>query len=144
MKLQVCTREEAESLSGRPDWAVISITDPLSAFGPAKLRPGWHAIHRVTFDEADLTADDSDLHVMLTDQDAQGIVLFVYAHSDLEGFMVHCNQGIGRSQGVAAWIAERFGIPVFSLTDKGTEFALDPRFNQHVYEMLNKHDNDIS
>lgn len=144
MKLQVCTREEVESLPGRQDWAVISITDPLSAFGPAKLRPGWHAIHRVSFDDADQTAEDPGLHIMITDEYARSIVFFVYAHSNMEGFMVHCNQGISRSQGVAAWIAERFGIPVFSLTDKGAEFALDPRFNQHVYEMLNKHDNDIS
>lgn len=144
MKLQVCAREEAESLPGRPDWAVISITDPLSAFGPAKLRPGWYAIHRVTFDDADLAADDSDQHVMITDQGAQGIVLFVYTHSNLEGFMVHCNQGIRRSQGVAAWIAEHFNIPTLALTDKGSQFALDPRFNQHVYQMLKRHDCNLS
>lgn len=141
VKLQVCTREEAESLPGRPNWAVISIAEPLTAFGPAKLRPGWHAVHRVTFDDADPTADDPNLHIMFTDEDAQGIVLFVYANSELEGFMIHCNKGIGRSQGVAAWIAELFNIPVFALTDKGSEFALDPRFNKHVYEMLKKHGN---
>jgi len=144
MKLQICTRKEAEVLPGRPDWAVISITDPLSAFGPAKLMPGWHAIHRVTFDDSDPTVDDPDLHIMITNEDAQGIVLFVNAHSDLEGFMVHCNKGIGRSQGVAAWIAEHFNIPVFALTDNDTEFALDPRFNKHVYEMLKKHDAPVS
>lgn len=136
MKLQVCTREEAESLPGRPDWATIGIND--SFHDQAELRPGWHAVHQVSCE------DTPDLNIIITDQDAQGIVLFVYAHSNMEGFMVHCNQGISRSQGVAAWIAERFGIPVFALTDKGTEFALDPRFNQYVYEMLKKHDNAIS
>jgi hypothetical protein len=136
MKLQVCTREEAESLPGRPNWVVISITDPLSAFGPAKLRPGWHAIHRVTFEDADPTEDDPDLHIMITDEDASGIVLFVYAHSNMEGFMVHCNRGIGRSQGVAAWIAEHFSIPEFDLSSVGAEFALDPRFNKFVLDRL--------
>lgn len=81
---------------------------------------------------------------MITDEGAQGIVLFVFAHSNLEGFMVHCNQGIGRSQGVAAWIAEHFNIPTLALTDKGSEFALDPRFNQHVYQMLKRHDCNLS
>ncbi len=143
MKLQVCTREEAESMPGRPDWAVISITDPLSAFGPAKLQPGWGAVHRVSFDDADPAEEDPDLHIMITDEDARGIVLFVYAHSSMEGIMVHCNKGIGRSQGVAAWIAEHFDIPVFALTEKGAEFALDPRFNRHVYEMLKRYDHAI-
>lgn len=141
MRLQVCTRQEAESLPGRPDWAVISITDPLSAFGEAKLKSGWHAVHRVNFEDADPATHDPDLHIMITDEDARGIVCFVNAHSDLKGFMVHCNRGIGRSQGVAAWIAEHFGIPEFSLTNVGAEFALNPRFNKHVYEMLKKNEN---
>lgn len=136
MKLQVCTREEAESLPGRPDWAVIGINDPL--YDEVELMPGWGAVHRGS------TTEGPDLHIMIADEDARGIVLFVYTHSNMEGFMVHCNHGIWRSQGVAAWIAERFGIPVFALTDKGTESALDPRFNQYVYEMLKKHDNAIS
>lgn len=140
MKLQVCTREEAEGLPGRLDWAVISITYPLSAFDPARLQPGWGAVHRTEFQDADPATEDPDLHIMITEEDARGIVLFVYKHSNMEGIMVHCNKGIGRSQGVAAWVADHFGIPVFALTDKGAEFALDPRFNRHVYEMLKRYD----
>lgn len=96
--------------------------------------PGWGAAHRVP------TIETPDLHIMITEENARSLVLFVYKHSDLEGFMVYCNRNIGRTQGVAAWIADHFNIPVFALTDKGTEFALDPRFNQHVYQMLKRHD----
>lgn len=137
MKLQVCTRKEAESLPGRPTWAVISITDPLSAFGPAKLKSGWHAVHRVSFHDTDPAIDDPELHIMMTRVDARGIVDFVRLHAlKVDGFMVHCNQGIGRSQGVAAWLSEKFYIPEFSLTKPDAEFALDPRFNKYVLKML--------
>lgn len=141
MKLQVCTRQEAESLPGKPDWAVISISDPISAFGQAKLQPGWYAVHRVSFQDADPRTDESELHIMMTEDDARGIVYFVRQYAPkVQGFMVHCNMGIGRSQGVAAWLSERFNIPQFSLTTVGAEFALDPRINKYVYEMLKKHD----
>ncbi len=137
MKLQVCTRQEAESLPGQAGWAVISITDPLSAFGPARLQSGWHAVHRVEFQDADPSIDDPELHIMMTREDARGIVDFVRQNAlNVQGFMVHCNQGIGRSQGVAAWLSEKFYIPEFSLTKPDAEFALDPRFNKYVLKKL--------
>jgi|APLak6261699311_1056244.scaffolds.fasta_scaffold17834_2 predicted protein tyrosine phosphatase len=139
MQLQVCSRQEAESLPGRPDWAVISITDPVSVFGPAKLKPGWLAVHRVNFQDADPSIDDPELTIMMSREDARGIIEFVrqYAHR-VEGFMVHCNEGISRSQGVAAWIADAHNLPVFALHPgvSDTDFALDPRFNKYVYELL--------
>jgi hypothetical protein len=102
----------------------------MSAFGPAKLRLGWHAIHKVTFDDVD--------------KDTLDIACFVRAHSNFNGFMVNCSQGISRAQGVAAWVSEHFNIPQFALIDKDSEFALDPKFNQHVYKMLKKHDRNVS
>jgi hypothetical protein len=136
MKLQICTREEAEHLPGRQDWAVICISDPL--YDEVALMPGWHAVHQMRCEGT------PDLHIMITEENARSLVLFVYKHSDLEGFIVYCNKNIGRTQGVAAWISEHFSIPEFALTNKGSEFALDPRFNQHIYGMLTRHDNAIS
>lgn len=137
MKLQICTREEAENLAGRPNWGVISITDRLSAFGPARLSTGWSAIHRVEFQDADPRADDPEQHIMMTLEDARGIVKFVRLHAlNVEGFMIHCNQGIGRSQGLAAWLSEKCHIPQFALTTLDAEFALDPVFNQCVLKTL--------
>jgi predicted protein tyrosine phosphatase len=137
MKLQICTREEAENLAGRPNWAVISITDQMSAFGPAKLSAGWRAIHRVEFHDADPRTEDPEQHIMMTLEDARGIVKFVRLQAlNVQGFMIHCNQGIGRSQGVAAWLAEICYVPQIALTSPDAEFALDPRFNKHVLETL--------
>lgn len=139
MQLQVCSRQEAESLPGRPGWAVISITDSVSAFGPARLCPGWLAIHRVQFHDADPSVDDSELHIMMNREDASGIVEFVRQYApQVDGFMIHCNEGISRSQGVAAWIADAHNLPVFALHPgvSDTDFALNPRFNKYVYELL--------
>lgn len=137
MKLQICTREEAENLAGRPNWAVISITDPMSAFGPARLSAGWRAIHRVEFQDTDPRIEDPEQHIMMTLEDSKAIVKFVRLHAlNVEGFMIHCNQGIGRSQGVAAWLAEKFYLPQFALTSPDADFALDPRFNKHVLKTL--------
>jgi predicted protein tyrosine phosphatase len=139
MKLQICTREEAENLAGRPNWAVISITDPMSAFGPARLSAGWRAIHRVEFQDTDPRIEDPEQHIMMNREDASSIVEFVRQYApQVDGFMIHCNEGISRSQGVAAWIADAHNLPVFALHPgvSDTDFALNPRFNKYVYELL--------
>lgn len=123
MKLQICTREEAENLAGRHDWAVIDMAPEVS------LESGWHAVHCVN------PGDE------MSQDEAFAIVKFMRRHAlKVNGFLVVGDHGIGRTQGVAAWLAECFNIPQFSLANPDAEFALDPRFNKYVFEMLRNKD----
>ncbi len=129
MQLEVLSRQEIESLLGRPDWAVISITDPVSAFGPARLQSGWLAVLRMEFFDADPAFDMPD--IAMTREEARQIVEFVRQYApQVKGFVIHCNQGISRSQAVAAWIADAHNL----------EFTPDQRFNHHVFHLLKTED----
>lgn len=49
-------------------------------------------------------------------------------HADSTGFdvVVHCSQGVSRSAAVAAWAAEKFGIPLLDPAGQGLDEA-NPR-----------------
>jgi predicted protein tyrosine phosphatase len=119
------SRAAAESAPPRPDWAVISIYDP--EMGPAKLQPGWQAIHRVCFQDVADSQKDVPAMVMHLHH-ARGIVRFVELTAPkVEGILVHCKNGVSRSAAVAKWIAETYGLP----------FDQDYQFhNLYVHQLL--------
>lgn len=119
-------RGVCETIGPWPDWAVISVTDPISAFGEAKLKNGWHAVLRLEFHDAE--ADDADSFVLMTQKDAHDIVEFVReAAPAIEGILVRCNSGISRSAAIAKWIADEYNIPFDSSYNQ---------YNKHVYQLL--------
>ncbi|HEY9209966.1 MAG TPA: hypothetical protein VIO56_01035 [Methylotenera sp.] len=119
MKLQICTREEAENLAGWPNWAVIAMTPEVNLY------PGWHAVHCVNPGNK------------IRHEHAFAIVNFVRCNViRVNGFLIIGDRDIARTQGVAAWLAEKCHVPQFALTRSDAEFALDPEFNQRVLEAL--------
>lgn len=128
-KVIFVSRTAAEYLSGDwTDWAVISISDPLSP-GEAKLDDElFHKILRVGFHDVLPGRNYDEPTVMMVDKDARKIVDFVREVApNVDGILVHCKAGLSRSAGVAKWICEAYGMP---FNKRYTQF------NQHVYDML--------
>jgi hypothetical protein len=124
VKLQICTKDEAEALSARADWGVIVITYPAAPY--LDLQPGWHVVRR-----------QKVMDGIFTEGDAKSLSLFVRMHSPaVQGFLVCSNGGLALIQGVAAWLCERFNIPEFALTNKNAGFALESEFNGLVLGLL--------
>jgi len=126
-KILFVGRATAETTTGWDSWAMISISEPVSAFGEAKLMPGWHAVHRLEFHdiEAEMLGEP---YVLMDQQQALELVNFVHnVASDVEGVIVHCRAGISRSAAVAKWITEEYGI------NFNHEY---PQYNKHVYQLL--------
>ena len=120
-------RATAENTQGWGNWAMISITEPVSAFGEAKLMKGWHSVHRVEFHDIEAERKDEP-YVLMDQQQALELVNFVHGvASDIEGIIVHCRAGISRSAAVAKWIAETFDLPF------NHQYSL---YNKHVYRQL--------
>lgn len=110
---------------------MISLSDPDAALGEAKLIPGWHAVHRITFHDIDPNHSSGEMEEFLecmTEDQAKAIADFVREiASEVEGVLVHCNAGVSRSAAVAKWIAEQYALPFNLRYDK---------YNPHVYRML--------
>ena len=120
-------RATAETTTGWDNWAMISISDPVSAFGEAKLMPGWHSVHRLEFHDIEIEMPDEPFDLM-SEQQAQELVNFVHEMAtEVEGIIVHCRAGISRSAAVAKLIAESYGIKF------NHEY---PNYNKHVYKLL--------
>jgi hypothetical protein len=124
MKLQICTKDDAEALPASADWGVIVITDPAAPY--LDLQPGWQVVRR-----------QKVIDRMFPKEEAHDLALFVCMHSPaLKGFLVCSNGGLALVQGVAAWLCERFNIPEFALDNPDAGFALEPEFNARVLELL--------
>lgn len=136
-KVEFCGREQAEDTPGRPDTAVISITDP---GGTAKLQDGWGAVLRVAFMDYDL---DSMVSPWLRGQaeksglaptalHAVQIVNFVWhpPRPSITKLLVHCEAGVSRSAAVALWAWEQFGLVIRP--------ADVHRHNRYLYRLLNE------
>ena len=120
-------RATAETTHGWGNWAIVSISEPNSAFGEAKLLPGWNAVHRCEFHDIEVEMEDEP-YVLMTLQQAQEIVNFVHTIAPhVEGILVHCRAGISRSAAVVKWIAETYQLPFNHEYD---------RYNKHVYNTL--------
>jgi len=119
-------RAVCETIGPWPNWAVISVTDPISAFGEAKLKNGWHAVLRQEFHDAEAT--DTDSFVLMTHKDAHDIVEFVREVAPaIEGIAVHCNSGVSRSAAISKWVAKEYNIPFDGAYNQ---------YNKHVYQLL--------
>lgn len=118
-------RHSVETCGPWADWAVISLTEPCSADGEAKLADGWHSVLRLEFH--DITKEEEPYQLMDAAQ-AQQIVDFVRKVAlEVEGVIVHCRAGISRSAAVAKWICGQYRIPFSRSYDK---------WNAHVYGLL--------
>ena len=118
-------RHSVETCGPWKDWAVISLTEPCSTDGQAKLADGWHSILRLEFH--DITKAEEPYELMSADH-AQQIVDFVSKVApEVEGVIVHCRAGISRSAAVAKWICGQYRIPFNRRYDK---------WNAHVYKLL--------
>ena len=53
-KILFVGRATAETTTGWNNWAMISINEPVSALGEAKLLKGWHAVHPVSYTHLDV------------------------------------------------------------------------------------------
>lgn len=126
-KILFVGRATAEATTGWDNWAMISISEPVSAFGEAKLLKGWHAVHRLEFHDIEVEMPDETFDLM-SEQQALELVNFVHhVADDVEGIIVHCKAGISRSAAVAKWIAAEYGIKFNHEYD---------RYNKHVYQLL--------
>ncbi|CAG9184469.1 hypothetical protein LMG32289_05628 [Cupriavidus pampae] len=112
---------EACASAPRLDTAVISITNPGAA---ASLQPGWGAMLRVQFSDAEYVPGDIGRRMadgsrfdpatrgFPTQTQAQAIRHFcesVAVAPTLTRVLVHCNAGKRRSGAVACYLMERFG-----------------------------------
>lgn len=126
------SRQHAESLTGAPDTAVISITDPGQS--EANLSPVFKDVLRLSFYDA-VPADE------YLPAPFPGLFDHVMAHqissfakkwqgaTDETSIVVHCEYGISRSAAVALFIEALSAAPL-----KAREFTYDA--NQWVIEKL--------
>jgi predicted protein tyrosine phosphatase len=124
------SRIAAENIIGWHDWAVISISEPNSAFGEAKLDESWFAIQRVSFHDTVPGVQYDEKHELMAEKHARKIVDFVRLVSpEIEGIVVNCKAGISRSAAVAKWIAATYDLPF------NHSYGF---FNKHVFSLLNE------
>lgn len=128
-RVMFVSRTAAENTAGMPKWAVISVSEPDSAFGQAKLMQGWYSILRVSFHDVDPHRYEyEEPYEVMDADDAAAIVAFVESVAPhVDGVLVHCKAGISRSAAVAKWIAKRYGLTF------NHQYS---QYNQHVYQML--------
>lgn len=99
------SQANAEAQEAVSNWAVISITTP--AEPDAVLKPGWHSVLRLKFEDT----DDASCAGAFGDGLARTVVDFVRGLEDpVEGILVHCFAGISRSAAVAKFIADTYKL----------------------------------
>lgn len=129
------SRQMAESLDGRPDIAVISITDPGTP--EAQLSPSFHGVLRLQFFDA-VPADEylPAPHGLFERPMARQVSEFVQtlgAGTMPVSVLVHCEYGISRSAAIALFVEAWSGAPL-----EAREFACDA--NEWVIDrMLDLH-----
>jgi predicted protein tyrosine phosphatase len=118
------SRKIAEDMMPVPDVGMISLTDPGSRL--AALRKGWGAVLRLRFHDIDKQWQN---YVLMSVDQARELLEWLEKHEEqLDGIVVHCEQGISRSAAVAKFLRERYGLPVNEP---------DVRFhNKLVYKLL--------
>ncbi len=129
------SRQMAESLNGRPDIAVISITDPGTP--EAQLCTSFHSILRLQFFDA-VPADEylPAPHGLFERPMARQVSEFVQTLGTGPmpiSVLVHCEYGISRSAAIALFVEAWSGAPL-----EAREFACDA--NEWVIDrMLDLH-----
>lgn len=111
------SQARAEALRPLPGAALISITDANAA--PARLSPGWLALHRAAFDDIDPEDHELDEYFLDDDEDyvpmamaqAQAIAAFVGAvEPRCSALVVHCRFGQSRSAAIAKAVCVARGL----------------------------------
>lgn len=109
--ISVCGRCDAEELTARSDWAVISIHDPGSE--RAALKEGWHEILHLAFHdkEDESLAKATGLWKLFSPDQARRCWEFVNRERPyVRGLLVHCNAGLSRSPAIARAICEHLNL----------------------------------
>jgi predicted protein tyrosine phosphatase len=122
-QISYTSRQHAESLTGNPGTAVISITDPGQA--DAKLSPQFQNVLRLSFYDAE-PADEylpAPIPGMFDQMMAREIGSFaerLQKAADDTAIIVHCEHGVSRSAAVALFIEALSEAPL-----KAKEFTYD-------------------
>lgn len=95
--LLVLPRLDAERLNPGPEWACISITNPLQR--PAVLDGGAHVLRLGFYDAERVTAN----FPTMTPVQAAEVLRFVAEHAH-RPLLVHCEQGKSRSVGIGLFL----------------------------------------
>jgi predicted protein tyrosine phosphatase len=122
------SQQRIEQIEGRPQQAVVSITDPRAPL--AALKGPWGRTLRIQFGAQDpvrfpgLSGDDA----AFSPEHADRITAFIFTlPRSIDTVAIHCAAGISRSGGVARALAQVCQI------------ALPPNrreYNRHVYQVL--------
>lgn len=113
------------------DTLVISITSP----GRTEAEIKGKNIHRFQFNDVqeDLMLDSGIMSAM-TDGVAEAIVKTVIDNKHLNKMIVHCEEGISRSPGIAIGLSRYFEMS----PDFGELVERHPHHNKHVVKMIHK------
>lgn len=112
----------AENMIPDAQVGIISIVD---VGGEVYLREGWGSVLKMQFDDIERRWQN---YYPMTAKQSEEIVDWLELHEDkLTGVVVHCEQGVSRSAGVAKFIAERYNL----YFDK--DYKL---YNRLVYRLL--------
>jgi len=130
-RVYFASRQLAESLDGRPDIAIISITDPGTP--DARLSDNFHSILRLQFFDA-VPADEylpapHGLFDRIMAREVSNFVQALGASEQPVGVLVHCEYGISRSAAVALFVEAWSGAPL-----EAREFACEA--NEWVIDRL--------
>jgi predicted protein tyrosine phosphatase len=122
------SQHRAEQMRPPRDTALISITDPRSP--AARLQPGWAAVLRVSFADADPLSiqGDLDLPGLMGEDEVVDIAAFTAEQARrCRRLVVHCRHGVSRSAAVARAICQATQLPYPESHD---------RYNRYVFMVL--------
>lgn len=129
-KVYFASRELAESLTGKPSIAVISITDPGTP--EANLHAHFEHVLRLAFYDAE-PADEylpAPIPGLFDYPMARQIATFVqerHKSTDEVSMLVHCEYGVSRSAAVALFVEAYSGAPLISreFTGEANQWVVD-------------------
>lgn len=111
MIITFISQYEAESLPGKRNVGVISITDP--SRDPADINPGFGGVLRLGFHDIEAREEDERFKAISHDQANQIVSFFRHARAyGLTEITVHCWAGVSRSAAVAIIGCLIHGVPV--------------------------------
>lgn len=106
------SQHRAERMRPPRDTALISITDPHAP--TARLQPGWSAVLRVSFIDADPLSIQGDLDRpgSISEDEVVDIAAFTAEQARrCRRLVVHCRHGVSRSAAVARAICQATQLP---------------------------------